>query len=144
MTNPPPRSTPRWLRQLAWIGVAIWAGTITVFSSMRPDQLEKLSSLEFWDKAEHFFAFAAGAANLALALRWGTLWTAARIALFTIVAISLFGAVDEVHQLFTPGRSGGDILDWTADTLGAAAGVWATLLIYARHARSCLLAAAGD
>lgn len=135
---------PRWLRLLAWFGVIIWAGSITVLSSMRPDQLRDLSALTFWDKGEHFIAFAVGAANLALVLRWSTVWPAARVALVSIVAISLFGALDEIHQLFTPGRSGGDVFDWTADILGAAAGVWTTLLIYARHSRSCLLAPARD
>lgn len=144
MTFTPPLSVPRWLRTLAWIGVGVWAGTITVLSSMRPDQLERLTTLIFWDKAEHFLAFAAGAGNLALGLRWSRTWPAARIALVTIVAISCFAAVDEIHQLFTPGRSGADVFDWIADTLGAALGAWAILMIYARPARPPLLAPAGD
>jgi hypothetical protein len=35
-----------------------------------------------------------------------------------IIVVSLFGAIDEVHQHFTPGRSM-DVFDWSADTLGA-------------------------
>ena len=31
--------------------------------------------------------------------------------------------LDEFHQLFTPGRSGGDVGDWIADTFGAFCGV---------------------
>lgn len=129
------RSRPRWLVTLAWIGVALWAGSITVLSSMRPDQIEKLTSIKFWDKAEHFIAFAIGAANLAFALRWNTRWPAARVALVTIASISFFAAVDEIHQRFTPGRIGADPVDWIADTLGAATGAWVTLQIYARYAR---------
>jgi VanZ family protein len=145
MMNPAaPRPVPGWLRILAWIGVGLWAGSICVLSSMGPDQLVQLTVLTFWDKAEHFFAFAVGAANLALVLRWSTRWPPARLLVATIAAISLFGAADEIHQLFTPGRSGGDFLDWTADTLGAVVGAWTTLLIYARYSRSCLLAPARD
>lgn len=36
-----------------------------------------------------------------------------------VLLTSFFGATDEYHQLFTPGRST-DILDWGADTIGAA------------------------
>jgi VanZ family protein len=109
---------------------------------MTPAQLSRLAMLMFWDKAEHFIAFAAGAANLALVLRWSTLWPAARVALAAIIAISTFAAIDEIHQLFTPGRSGADVFDWMADTLGAAAGVWTVLLIYARYSRAHFLAPA--
>jgi VanZ family protein len=143
MTHHVSRSIPGWLIRLAWFGVAVWAISITVLSSMRPDQLDQLSSLKFWDKAEHFIAFAVGAANLALVLRWSTAWPAARVALVAIAAISFFAAGDEIHQLFTPGRSGGDVFDWIADTLGAAVGVWVTLQTYARHSRPRLPAPAG-
>ncbi|MGB8166673.1 MAG: VanZ family protein [Chthoniobacteraceae bacterium] len=143
MTNYAPRPIPRWLVLLAWLGVAIWVTAISILSSMRPDQLEKLSSVKFWDKAEHFIAFAAGAANLALVLRWSTAWPAARVALVAIAGISFFAAMDEIHQLYTPGRSGGDVGDWTADTLGAATGVWLTLQIYARSPRPRLPAPSG-
>ena len=38
------------------------------------------------------------------------------------VAVSAFGAIDEWHQSFTPGRVA-EVADWIADTLGAALGV---------------------
>jgi len=41
-----------------------------------------------------------------------------RSALLVIVAVSLFGLSDEIHQAFTPGRSV-EFADWVADTLGA-------------------------
>jgi len=41
----------------------------------------------------------------------------------TVAVISVFGMLDEYHQLFTPGRSGGDVGDWAADTVGAFCGV---------------------
>ena len=127
------RPAPQWLRILAWWGVGIWAATITALSSLTPPQLRAIAPFEMWDKAEHFIAFGAGAVNLALALCWRTAWPWKRVVVFTIIAISIFGAADEIHQLFTPNRSGADPYDWTADTLGALTGALLTALVYARY-----------
>ena len=127
------RTAPQWLRNLAWWGVGIWAAAITILSSMTPPQLEEIAPFEMWDKAAHFSAFAAGAVNLALALCWNTAWPWKRVVVFTAIAISVFGAADEFHQLFTPNRSGADPYDWTADTLGALTGALLTALVYARY-----------
>ncbi len=45
-----------------------------------------------------------------------------RGALLGLLAASAFGATDEWHQSFVPGRSC-DVLDWLADTVGAALAV---------------------
>ena len=45
-----------------------------------------------------------------------------RAGLRAVVLVSLFGASDEVHQYFTPGRSM-EFADWVADTLGATVAV---------------------
>ena len=126
------RIAPHWLRKLAWWGVGIWAVTITILSSMTPPQLEEIP-IKMWDKAEHFIAFGAGAVDLALALCWSTAWSWKRVIVFTAVAISVFGAADEIHQLFTPNRSGADPYDWTADTLGGLTGALLTAFVYARY-----------
>jgi VanZ family protein len=61
-------------------------------------------------------------------LGWLTMWAALpqgawrRAALVALVAISSFGALDEWHQQFVPGRSQ-DRSDWLADTVGAALGI---------------------
>jgi VanZ family protein len=123
--------------------VGLWAATITVLSSMTPPQLEELAPFQFWDKAEHFLAFVAGAVNLTLALSWSTAWSWKRIIIFTAIALAVFGAADEIHQLYTPNRSGADPYDWTADTLGAVTGTLLTSLIYARHCRTRRPAPAG-
>ncbi len=39
-------------------------------------------------------------------------------AFFTILIVASYAAIDELHQLFIPGRSC-DILDWSADMIGA-------------------------
>ena len=45
-----------------------------------------------------------------------------------VVLGAAYGASDEYHQTFVPGRSGNDPGDWLADTIGTTAGV----LLYAR------------
>lgn len=127
------RPVPKWLRVLAWWGVGIWAATITVLSSMTPPQLDELAPFHMWDKAAHFSAFLAGAVNLTLAFRWSTAWPWRRVILTTILAISVFGAVDEIHQLSTPNRTGADPYDWAADTLGSITGSLLTASLYARY-----------
>jgi VanZ family protein len=103
---------------------------------MTPPQLEELAPFQLWDKAEHFLAFFAGAINLTLALCWNTRWPWKQLIIFSVIALSVFGAVDEIHQLFTPNRSGADPYDWSADTLGALTGTLLTFLIYVRNFRT--------
>jgi VanZ family protein len=42
-----------------------------------------------------------------------------QVAFWTLLAVSAYGASDEWHQSFVPGRST-DVRDWIADTVGAA------------------------
>jgi VanZ family protein len=71
------------------------------------------------DKVIHFAAFGLLATLTVRALPRSFAWLA-------VVAVSLFGATDEWHQSFTPGRQM-DWADWMADTLGAAVAVLAYL-----------------
>jgi len=68
------------------------------------------------DKYGHFLVYGLLATLLC---RLGTGWPAAGWAL---LAASAYGATDEWHQLFVPGRSC-DVFDWLADTTGAALAV---------------------
>jgi VanZ family protein len=77
-------------------------------------------SFEGIDKVEHFIAFgllATALVRTALIRRLGRWQAPAAIAL-----VSLYGASDEIHQLFTSGRTC-DVFDWIADTTGAAVAV---------------------
>jgi VanZ family protein len=47
--------------------------------------------------------------------------SASRAVVGALLFVAAFGAFDEIHQRFIPGRSM-DILDWTADTAGGVAG----------------------
>ncbi len=51
------------------------------------------------------------------------------------VALSAWGALDELHQLFIPGRSC-ELIDWVCDTLGASLGLFVgTRVMTSRLAR---------
>jgi VanZ family protein len=69
-----------------------------------------------FDKVVHFFVYGLLAT---LVCRQGRGW---RSAGWTLLAVSAFGASDEWHQYFVPGRSC-EWGDWIADTSGAALSV---------------------
>lgn len=101
-------------RLLGWLATATWAGLI-FWQSGTADVGGLLGSLPPGsDKVGHFAAFALLAAMLTLATERPLL--AAALA-------TLYGATDEVHQAFVPGRWS-DPLDLLADALGAAVGAW--------------------
>ena len=125
-------NTPRWLRLASWFAVAGWALGIFILSSLSGKKIEEMNAFDVSDKVAHFGAYAVGAVLLAVAFRWNTEWPRRRIVLVSIAAISLYGATDEWHQLYTPHRSGGDLADWTADALGSIAGAAATAFIFFR------------
>ncbi len=66
-----------------------------------------------FDKVAHFSVYGLLAT---LVCRQGRGW---RAALWALLAVSAFGASDEWHQSFVPGRST-ELADWIADTAGAA------------------------
>ena len=100
---------------------------------MSGKKIEEMNAFAISDKVAHFGAYAVGAIVLALAFRWNTAWSSRRIVWVTIAAVSIFGVTDEWHQLYTPHRSGADLGDWTADTLGAIAGAVTAAFSHARY-----------
>lgn len=104
-----------------------WACGILWLSSLTPDELPSAAHL-VWDKLNHVLAYALGGWLAATALRRSRPSSSVIGAIVTVVAlIAAFGALDELWQEFTPGRSGGDVYDWIADALGATAGAALTL-----------------
>jgi VanZ family protein len=65
-----------------------------------------------WDKVAHFGTFA-----VITALLWRG--TAGRAPLAVLGAVIAFGALDEVHQMFMPGRAA-ELSDFVADASAAA------------------------
>jgi VanZ family protein len=126
---------PLWLRIPAWLAFVAWVATIHYFSSLTGPEIAQVG-ITFWDKAAHFIAFAAGGVVLTLALRWSLPWDAKKVAWFAIAVVAVYGAIDEIHQLSTPNRTGADPFDWLADCLGAVVGVTLLNVIYARFSRA--------
>ena len=119
-------------RLLAWVPAAAWAGVIFALSS-RP----KLPGPDMpgFDKVSHFGAYAL--------LGWLLAFAAERSRLPVVVALVLgvlYGATDELHQAYVPGRSP-DVLDWFADAAGVAA---ATFVYVRRRARRAAPAAGAE
>ena len=111
-------------RQLWWIATAIVAVTIFTLSSIPAEDLAR-TGIRIWDKAAHAGVWAVLAYCLRRALGPGRM----RTPLAIVLAIA-YGAVDELHQSFTPGRelSGWDVV---ADAIGACLGA----LVAARSRR---------
>ena len=104
-------------------------------SSLSGPEVEQVLPFEVWDKTLHAVAFAIGGIALGVALRGTTDWTWRKIAISGWLIIAVFAALDELHQLLVPKRSGADFGDWLADAIGTAIGLWIASLIYARLAR---------
>ena len=119
-----PRS-PFVTRVLRWAPPIFYMGFIFFASSVPGDELP---SWGFWDKAEHLLAYSVLGVLFLIPV------AEARLALVTprtgaiaVVLATLYGAFDEIHQSFTPGRSP-DVHDLFADFLGATVGVVVVLL----------------
>lgn len=110
---------PRGARVTAWALAAGWAGLIFAASSVPRGAGIPLPGAGT-DKLVHAGVFAVLGGLVALALRAEGLrrWRAAGLA---AVAGLAYGALDELHQAFTPGRSM-DGEDVVADAAGAALG----------------------
>jgi VanZ family protein len=89
------------------------------FLSSEPDPMPALTRV-IWDKALHGAGYAGLAALVVRACSgegwsWGRAWAAGTL------AASVYGMSDEFHQAFVVGRDS-EVLDWVADTAGAAVG----------------------
>jgi len=108
---------------LYWVPVLIYAAMIFYFSSL-PKPHEQLPDFvgDLSDKLLHFVEYGVLGGLWYRAFRWAS---GARIAasalLLAIIAGSIYGITDEVHQAFVPMRTP-SVLDWIADTLGSAMG----------------------
>jgi VanZ family protein len=103
-----------------WLPVALDAGLIFYLSSI--PQLATPPG-PFSDKHFHGGSYALLAALLVRALASGRMaGVTARVAIGAFLLATLYGATDEFHQLFVPGRTA-SFADLAADALGAAAAV---------------------
>jgi VanZ family protein len=103
-----------------FLPAVVYAGIIFALSAQSNPLQFLPPELLLQDKLLHAIEYAALGALLVPALRLAGRSPVAALALAVGLA-SLYGATDEFHQSFVPGRSA-DVLDWVADTLGAALG----------------------
>jgi len=85
---------------------------------------QKLPSIGFTDKINHFIAYfvLAVLVNLTLIYQRKSRLLFEKAPVATIIICLFYGAVDELHQLLVPGRFA-ETLDWVADGLGTVVGV---------------------
>jgi len=108
---------------LYWVPVLIYAATIFYLSSL-PKPHEQLPEFlrDLSDKFLHLLEYGILGALWYRAFRWASgPRIAASAVLLAMVAGSIYGITDEVHQAFVPMRTA-SLLDWIADTLGSAIG----------------------
>jgi VanZ family protein len=122
--------------KLAWAAVAAYCGLIWFLSSLSVLAIS-IDSFPLRDKGIHFCEYAVLAALLTLAFAetFPRMSTFHRANLGACIAIA-YGALDEIHQAFVPGRAS-EVLDLVADSLGAISGAtFVTLaLAFARRTR---------
>jgi len=117
------------LKVRRWLPPLLWAGVILIGTSLPGNSLPQQITL--YDKVLHFSIYAL--LGLLLSRQIGEVtgrWRAAALAVVIAVA---FGAADEWHQRFIPGRST-ELADWRADSIGAVSG--ALLLALFRRNRA--------
>jgi VanZ family protein len=104
-----------------------WMALITYWSSQANLPIDQPVVANVLHGFQHRFAHAVAFGLLALLARWA-FDGLPKSALWAVVLASTFGATDEWHQSFTPGRHAGAD-DWAADTAFAAAALytWARL-----------------
>src|SRR5687768_9994653 len=102
----------------AWLRSGMWAAALAalIFCASSRSRVADPGITSIDDKFTHFAVYGL-LATLVCRLRPG--W---RAAIGSFILVAAYGASDEWHQSFVPGRSG-EVGDWIADTLGAAVAV---------------------
>ena len=121
-------------RVIWWALFVVWLGAIFYASSMSGSEVSPYVPTYLLHKLAHFLAYSSGAVILALCLRFSTAWGWGKIFVVSVVAVSVYGATDEWHQSFTPGR-GPAVLDWLIDTVSGFIGVSVLLKVRLRLKR---------
>jgi VanZ family protein len=121
---------------LIYIPLFIYWIILFTATTIPTDKLPQLFPSQ--DKLEHFVAYAVLAFLLALALHFQkkSVLLSSKMYVFTLLFVLTYGAIDEIHQLFVPGRYC-DLLDWCADSIGGLIGIlFANLFLKAQYNKS--------
>lgn len=112
-----------WNHPALWLsGVVVWA--VVLFNlSAQALPAGALPPLPHIDKVAHLTYFTLGSLCFGRFVSlWAPSWRRGRVVLACVLFAAAVGVVDEYHQSFTPGRSGNDVGDGIADTLGGLVG----------------------
>ncbi len=107
---------------LIYIPLIVYWITLFILTTIPADNVPRL--FENQDKYEHFIAYCGLAILLSLTLYFqrSSILISSKAFLFALLFILAYGAVDELHQLFVPGRYC-DFYDWLADSSGGILGI---------------------
>lgn len=109
---------------LAWFCLLFFLSSRSGFG---PD----VQTIPHSDKVVHAVYFAAGSTALGIGLLlWRPKFPLRRLFWILVVAALAVGWFDEVHQSYTPGRSGNDLGDLAADGLGGVIGFFVALRLF--------------
>jgi VanZ family protein len=120
------------LSDRGWVAVALWLALQVTLTSL-PGKAIPIGLPHPLDWAGHFCLYGGLGVLVAraAALRG---WPLRRLVWMGLL-LSVWAALDELHQLFIPGRSA-EVGDWLSDTLGASLGLFVgTRLMTSKVAR---------
>ena len=109
---------------LRWLPVLLWMGLITYWSGQSDLPIDRDWIARLLRGQQHPLAHAAAFSILAMLVRWAVEGTPGAT-LWAFLFATMFGAVDEWHQSFTPGRAP-DVKDLAVDAMAAALAVMLT------------------
>lgn len=107
------------LGRKGWAAVALWLALQVTLTSLPGNDIP-IGLPHPLDWLCHFGLYAGLGlllARVGVLQGWPRRWL-----VWTAVALSLWAALDELHQLLIPGRDA-EVGDWIADTLGASLGI---------------------
>lgn len=106
---------------LVYIPLAVYWVVLFIATSIPADRIPEVG---VGDKFSHFFAYAVLSALLFFTFSFQEKFSLLRLhpAKMSVLISTIYGALDELHQMLIPGRSA-EVLDWIADFVGAVAGV---------------------
>jgi VanZ family protein len=113
-------------RILAWLPVVVWAAVIFALSSIPGTKLPRVD-VPMADKIAHLCVYAVlGALGFRAVRLTAPAWSSPPAVAAAVAIATVYGASDELHQLWTPNRTP-DWQDAAADALGGAFGALVAL-----------------
>ncbi|MCL4547806.1 MAG: VanZ family protein [Bacteroidetes bacterium] len=122
-------------KTFVYFPLALYWLTIFILTTIPTDAIPQFFNAQ--DKIEHFSAYflLAVLLNLTLYFQKQFKLISDKSFLFASLFVAGYGAIDELHQIFIPGRTC-DFFDWTADATGGIIGVWIVYIFLRKVATS--------